>query len=72
MFSSPFQRARRTCELAGLGHGMQICNDIVELNYGDYEGITTTTISQTVPNWTVWSHGCPGGEDAEQSYLHSA
>ena len=36
------------------------------LSYGDYEGITTTTIRQTVPNWTVWSHGCPGGEDAEQ------
>ena len=66
VFSSPLQRARRTCELAGLGHEMQICNDIVEWNYGDYEGITTTTIRQTVPNWTVWSHGCPGGEDAEQ------
>lgn len=65
VFSSPLQRARRTCELAGLGDQMQICDDIIEWNYGDYEGITTTTIRQTVPNWTVWSHGCPGGEHAE-------
>ena len=65
VFSTPLHRARRTCELAGLGHEMQICKDIVEWNYGDYEGITTTTIRQTVPNWTVWSHGCPGGEHAE-------
>ena len=66
VFSSPLQRARRTCELAGLGDQMQICDDIIEWNYGDYEGVTTTTIRHTVPNWTVWSHGCPGGEDAQQ------
>ncbi|AII48825.1 phosphoglycerate mutase [Synechococcus sp. KORDI-52] len=66
VFSSPLQRARRTCELAGLGEQMQINEDIVEWNYGDYEGITTSTIRETVPKWTVWSHGCPNGEDAQQ------
>ena len=63
VFSSPLQRARRTCELAGLGDQMQICDDIIEWNYGDYEGITTATIRESIPDWTVWSHGCPNGED---------
>ena len=66
VFSSPLQRAQRTCELAGLGDRMQICDDIIEWNYGDYEGITTATIRETVPDWTVWSHGCPNGEGAPQ------
>ena len=66
VFSSPLQRAQRTCELAGLGDQMQICDDIIEWNYGDYEGITTATIRETVPDWTVWSHGCPNGEGAPQ------
>ena len=63
VFSSPLQRARRTCELAGLGDQMQICDDIIEWNYGDYEGITPATIRESIPEWTVWSHGCPNGED---------
>ena len=66
VFSSPLQRVQRTCELAGLGDRMQICDDIIEWNYGDYEGITTATIRETVPDWTVWSHGCPNGEGAPQ------
>ena len=66
VFSSPLQRAQRTCELAGLGDQMQIYDDIIEWNYGDYEGITTATIRETVPDWTVWSHGCPNGEGAPQ------
>ena len=66
VFSSPLQRAQRTCELAGLGDRMQICDDIIEWNYGDYEGITTATIRETVPDWTVLSHGCPNGEGAPQ------
>ncbi|QNJ28511.1 histidine phosphatase family protein [Synechococcus sp. A15-24] len=66
VFSSPLQRAQRTCELAGLGDQMQICDDIIEWNYGDYEGITTATIRETVPDWTAWSHGWPNGEDAPQ------
>ena len=61
---SPLQRARRTCELAGLGAQADVHPDLREWDYGDYEGITTKEIRQTVPAWSVWSHGCPGGEDA--------
>ena len=61
---SPLQRARRTCELAGLSDRAEVHQDLREWDYGDYEGITTKEIRQTVPNWSVWSHGCPGGENA--------
>ena len=63
---SPLQRARRTAELAGLGAGARPCPDLQEWDYGRYEGITTAEIRRQVPNWTVWSHGCPGGEDSAQ------
>ena len=66
VFSSPLQRARRTCDLGGLGGQMQIMEDLLEWNYGDYEGITTPEIRETVPDWTVWTHGCPNGENADQ------
>ena len=72
VFSSPLLRAQRTCELAGLGDQMQIFDDIIEWNYGDYEGITTATIRETVPDWTVWSHGCPKGENAQQVEVRCA
>lgn len=65
VFSSPLQRARRTCELGGLGEQAQVMPELLEWNYGDYEGVTTPEIRKTVPGWTVWSHGCPNGEDAE-------
>lgn len=61
---SPLQRARRTCELAGLGAQAQPNESLREWDYGSYEGITTAEIRQTVAGWSVWSHGCPGGEDA--------
>jgi probable phosphoglycerate mutase len=61
---SPLQRARRTCELAGLGERAEVCNDLREWDYGAYEGITTAEIRRSVPEWTVWSHPCPGGESA--------
>ena len=63
---SPLQRARRTAELAGLGAGARPCPDLQEWDYGRYEGITTAEIRRQVPQWTVWSHGCPGGEDSAQ------
>jgi len=63
---SPLQRARRTCELAGLAAGAQIEPDLCEWDYGAYEGITTAEIRRTVPDWTVFSHPCPGGESAQQ------
>lgn len=65
VFTSPLQRARRTCELGGLGEQAQVMEELLEWDYGDYEGITTPEIRKTVPGWTVWSHGCPNGEDTE-------
>ena len=63
---SPLQRARRTCELAGLGERAEVCNDLREWDYGAYEGITTAEIRCQVPGWTVFSHPCPGGETGAQ------
>jgi probable phosphoglycerate mutase len=63
---SPRQRARRTCELAGLGERSELCDDLREWDYGDYEGITTAEIRRSVPKWTVWTHPCPGGESATE------
>jgi broad specificity phosphatase PhoE len=63
VLTSPRERARRTAELAGFGDA-HIEDDLAEWNYGDYEGITTEQIRRTVPGWTVWTHPCPGGDDA--------
>jgi len=63
---SPMQRARRTCELAGLLDCAVTENDLQEWDYGDYEGVTTPKIRETVPGWTVWSGTCPHGETIEQ------
>lgn len=63
MLTSPLQRARRTCELAGLGGQAELCDELLEWDYGAYEGITTAEIRHHTPGWTVWTHGCPGGED---------
>lgn len=62
VLTSPLQRARRTCELAGLGDQAEEDPDLLELDYGDYEGITTAEIRETVPGWSVWSGDCPNGE----------
>lgn len=66
VFTSPLQRARRTCELAGLGAQAEIEPDLREWDYGDYEGITTADIRRSVPDWTVFSHPCPDGESIDQ------
>lgn len=63
--TSPRQRARRTAELAGFAD-VEVDEDLVEWAYGDYEGITTEEIRETVPGWTVWTHPSPGGESAEE------
>jgi probable phosphoglycerate mutase len=62
VLSSPLQRARRTAELAGFTPEM--CDDLREWDYGDYEGRTTADIRAERPDWSLWTDGCPGGETA--------
>jgi probable phosphoglycerate mutase len=62
VLSSPLQRARRTCELAGLGSRAEIDPDLLEWNYGEYEGLTPKEILDRAPGWMIFTHGCPGGE----------
>jgi len=61
---SPLLRARKTCELAGYAPRAEIDADLVEWNYGDYEGLTTATIRQNRPEWEIFRDGCPNGETA--------
>jgi probable phosphoglycerate mutase len=65
VLTSPRVRARRTAELAGFADA-DVDEDLVEWAYGDYEGVTTVEIRETVPGWTVWTHPTPGGETAEE------
>jgi broad specificity phosphatase PhoE len=62
VFASPLQRAARTCELAGFGTGAEILSELVEWNYGEYEGRRTEEIQAERPGWLVFRDGCPGGE----------
>ncbi|HUI06423.1 MAG TPA: histidine phosphatase family protein [Verrucomicrobiae bacterium] len=66
VFTSPLQRARRTCDLAGFGDRATVDADMVEWDYGDYEGRTTADIQQERPGWNLFRDGCPNGETAAQ------
>ncbi len=63
---SGMQRAQDTCALAGLGGKAIVDNDLMEWNYGAYEGLTPSQILESSPNWLIFRDGCPGGETAEQ------
>ena len=67
VFTSPLQRAKRTCELAGLGSVAEIDPDLVEWNYGEYEGRTGAEIRAGRPGWQLFRDGCPGGESPPAS-----
>ena len=62
VLTSPRSRARETCELAGLGDRAEVDEDLVEFDYGIYEGRTTAEIRQERPGWDVWFDDSPGGE----------
>jgi broad specificity phosphatase PhoE len=66
VFTSPLQRAHRTCELAGFGAVAEVDRDLVEWNYGEYEGRRSVEIHAERPDWDLFRDGCPGGESTAQ------
>jgi len=62
VLTSPLQRARETCRLAGYGPVAQPRPDLVEWDYGRYDGLTSTQIAEIQPDWSLWRDGGPGGE----------
>jgi probable phosphoglycerate mutase len=66
VFISPLRRAMRTCELAGFGARAEIDPDLVEWDYGEYEGRLTAEIRAERPDWELFRDGCPGGESPSQ------
>ena len=71
VFTSPLQRAMRTCELAGFGAQAEIDQDLLEWNYGEYEGRRTEEIHAERPDWQLFRDGCPGGESPLQVGLRA-
>ena len=66
VFTSPLRRAFRTCELAGFATVAEVDPDLVEWNYGEYEGRRSTEIRAERPDWELFRDGCPGGETPRQ------
>jgi len=64
VLTSPLSRALETCALAGFGDRAEVTEDLVEWDYGHYEGRTTQEINEDRPGWTLWGDGVPGGETA--------
>jgi broad specificity phosphatase PhoE len=65
VLTSPLQRASETCRLAGLDSVAEIDPDLLEWNYGAYEGLSTPEIREKTPHWFLWRDGVPGGETVE-------
>jgi probable phosphoglycerate mutase len=72
VLTSPLQRAMRTCELAGFSGLAKVDRDLVEWNYGKYEGRRTVEIRQERPAWNIFRDGCPGGESPAQVAARAA
>jgi len=66
VFTSPLQRAMRTCELAGFGFAAETDPDLMEWDYGQYEGLRSAEIIAQRPDWQLFRDGCPGGESPDQ------
>jgi broad specificity phosphatase PhoE len=66
VLTSPLQRAARTCALAGFGTDAEVDKDLVEWDYGEYEGRRSAEIRAERPDWDLFRDGCPGGESPEQ------
>ena len=66
VLTSPLGRALETCRLADFGHLAEVSDDVVEWDYGEYDGRTTAEIRSERPDWSLWSDGAPGGETAAQ------
>src|SRR5215468_9463647 len=62
VFTSPLQRASRTCELAGFRAAAEVDPDLIEWDYGRFEGLLTSDILKAQPEWELYRAGCPGGE----------
>src|SRR5215467_11259746 len=65
IFTSPLQRASKTCEIAGFGATAEVDPDLIEWDYGDLEGMHTGDILKRQPSWELYRDGCPGGESAD-------
>ncbi|MGC8530195.1 MAG: histidine phosphatase family protein [Leptospirillia bacterium] len=68
VLSSPLLRARTTAELAGFGGRLTLDPDLLEWNYGDYEGLTTAEIRKSRPEWDLFTEGAPGGESPREAF----
>lgn len=62
VWTSPLRRARQTCDLAGFGAAVEVVPDLMEWDYGDYNGLTAAEIREKRPDWQLFRDGCPGGE----------
>jgi len=66
VMTSPLERARRTCELAGFRAAAALEPDLAEWDYGEYDGLTTAEIRRKNPHWSLFDQGCPGGESVAE------
>jgi probable phosphoglycerate mutase len=67
VLSSPLKRAMETAQLVGLGSRVEARDELMEVNYGDFEGKTTKEIRESVPDWSLWTHACPNGESLQDA-----